>query len=57
MYGRHTALYTRCCEYKNSSKKSIPLEQPNQNKEMKIAHPVLLSLVMRDKSWMEGAFT
>ena len=30
-------------------KKSIPREQPNQNKEMKIADSVLLSLFMRDK--------
>ena len=27
---------------------SIPREQPNQSKEMKIADPVLLSLFMRD---------
>ena len=31
-YGRHTALYTRCCEYKISGEKSIPWEQPNQTK-------------------------
>ena len=29
---------TRCCEYKNSGKKLIPQEQPNQNKEKKIAN-------------------
>ena len=33
---------------KNSSKKSIPREQKNQNKDMKITDPVLLSLFMRD---------
>ena len=33
---------------KNSGKKSIPRLQPNQNKEMKIADSVLLSLFMRD---------
>ena len=33
--------------YQNSDKKSIPQEQPNQIKEMKIADPVLLSLFMR----------
>ena len=27
---------------------SIPREQPNQNKDMKIAYSVLLSLYMRD---------
>ena len=31
-----------------SGKTSIPREQPNQNKEMKIADSVLLSLFMRD---------
>ena len=30
LYGHHTALNTRCCEYKNSGKKLIPREQPNQ---------------------------
>ena len=44
-YDRHTALNTRCCEYKNSGKKSIPREQPHQNKEMKIGDSVLLSLM------------
>ena len=33
---------------KKSGEKSIPREQPNQNKDMKIADPVLLSLSMRD---------
>ena len=33
---------------KNSGKKLIPREQPNQNKEMKIADSVLLSQFMRD---------
>ena len=32
---------------KNSGKKSIPRQQPNQNKGMKIEDPVLLSLFMR----------
>ena len=31
LYGRHTALNIRCCEYKNILKKSIAREQPNQN--------------------------
>ena len=30
-YSLHTALNTRCCEYKNSGKKLIPREQPNKN--------------------------
>ena len=34
--------------YKKSGKKSIPQEQPNQNKRMKIADPVLLIQFMRD---------
>ena len=34
--------------YKDSDKKSIPREQPSQNKKMKIADSVLLSLFMRD---------
>ena len=33
---------------KNSGKKLIPQEQPNQNKGMKIADSVLFSLFMRD---------
>ena len=33
---------------KNSGNKLIPQEQPNQNKEMKIADSVLLNLFMRD---------
>ena len=34
--------------HKNSGKKSVPREQPNQNKDMKIAISVLLSLFLRD---------
>ena len=33
---------------KTSSEKPIPGEQPNQNKEIKSADSVLLSLFMRD---------
>ena len=41
-------LYMQSLTYKNSGEKSIPREQPNQNKGMEIADPDLLSLVMRD---------
>ena len=40
------------CMCKNSGKKSIPREQPNQNKEMKIADSVLLSLFMSHISYV-----
>ena len=33
---------------KNSGEKSIPQEQPNQNKKMKIVDSCLLSMFMRD---------
>ena len=41
-YDRHTTLNSRCFDYINI--KLIPQEQPNQNKEMKIAESVLLFL-------------
>ena len=34
--------------YKDSGKKSIPRDQSNQNKEIKVADSVLLSLFIRD---------
>ena len=37
-----------CIMLKKLLKKSIPREQPNQNKEMKIADSVLLGLFMKN---------
>ena len=49
--GCHKALNTLCCGYKDIKilvkSRYLERERPNQNKEMKIADTVLLSLIMR----------
>ena len=50
-------MKTKCDLLKNSGKKSIPREQPNQNKDIKIADSVLLSLFMRNNEKCNNSHT